>query len=113
MELSSIILLMGGLGLIVLGYLIGFKYKYQLIGGYQVSDDSERYPTEIEQKYCRNIGMPAIITGIICVLTPFMAKHAWFKMCFLVFLVLTIAYTLIVPKQVAKKELNKLNGNGN
>lgn len=111
MQVTSAIIIIGGIFITILGYLMAFKFKYKLIATYQYTNDSDRYPIEIEKRYCRNMGIPCIIMGAICVITPFISIYSWWRQVIFAVLLLLIVYTFTIPNYRAKRELKKLSEN--
>ncbi len=109
MFIVQCILLFVSLITLILGYLVGIKCKSNLINGYGENGEKYKYPIEIEKAYCRHIGVPIIILGIlIAILAIFLGNNfTVFPILFLFFIILL--YMIIVPNFVVKKMLNKID----
>lgn len=109
----SIIIYLSSVGILILGYLIGFKYNYKLITGYQFRSDTDRYPRDIEKKYCRYIGAGAIVMGLSMALIPTIASR--FPEISPAYIILTqfciVVYLFTVPTYIVKKEFKKYRDN--
>ncbi len=85
----------------IVGYLVGIKFKYKLVIGY---DSKKRYLEYIEKKMCRHYGICLMVSSLIItiLLLTNNTKHIYY------FLMIGASYIIFIPNYVVIKELKKL-----
>ncbi len=90
------------------GYKVGIKHESKYINVYGDNEDSLKYPKEVEETYCKQIGYPIIFIGIITLFLGIFISNEIIIFPVLGLYFICFMYLILVPNLIVKLKLKKL-----